>query len=74
MKRYGAVSAIGRNWVEAFDDHLMLTATGLTTLALLTAFGAFFGILGLFLGLPILVVTQIWLKEVLVKDVLDQKC
>ena len=43
-----------------------------TTLALLTAFGTFFGILGLFLGLPILVVTQIWLKEVLVKDVLDQ--
>ena len=43
-----------------------------TTLALLTAFGTFFGVLGLFLGLPILVVTQIWLKEVLVKDVLDQ--
>ncbi len=43
-----------------------------TTLALLTAFGTFFGILGLFLGLPILVVTQIWLKKVLVKDILDQ--
>lgn len=43
-----------------------------TTLALLTAFGTFFGVLGLFLGLPILVVTQIWLKEVLVKDILDQ--
>jgi len=43
-----------------------------TTLALLTAFGTFFGVLGLFLGLPILVVTQIWLREVLVKDVLDQ--
>lgn len=43
-----------------------------TTLALLTAFGAFFGVLGLFLGLPILVVAQIWIKEVLVKDVLDQ--
>jgi predicted PurR-regulated permease PerM len=43
-----------------------------TTLALLTAFGTFFGILGLFLGLPILVVAQIWLKEVWVKDVLDR--
>lgn len=43
-----------------------------TTLALLTGFGAFFGILGLFLGLPILVIAQIWLKEVLVKDILDQ--
>ena len=43
-----------------------------TTLALLTAFGTFFGVLGLFLGLQILEVTQIWLKEVLVKDILDQ--
>ncbi len=43
-----------------------------TTLALLTAFRTFFSVLGLFLGLPILVVTQIWLKEVLVKDILDQ--
>ena len=43
-----------------------------TTLALLTAFGTFFGVLGLFLGLPILVVAQIWLKEVWVKDVLDR--
>ncbi len=43
-----------------------------TTLALLTAFGTFFGVLGLFLGLPILVVAQTWLREVLVKDILDQ--
>ncbi|MBI4784604.1 MAG: AI-2E family transporter [Oscillatoriophycideae cyanobacterium NC_groundwater_1537_Pr4_S-0.65um_50_18] len=43
-----------------------------TTLALLTAVGTFFGVLGLFLGLPILVVAQIWLKEVWVKDVLDR--
>ncbi len=43
-----------------------------TTLALLTAFGTFFGVLGLFLGLPILIVTQIWLREVLAKAILDQ--
>lgn len=42
-----------------------------TTLVLLTVFGTFFGVLRLFLGLPILVVTQIWLREVLVKDILD---
>lgn len=29
VKRYGAVSAIYRNRVAGFDDHLMLTATGL---------------------------------------------
>ena len=31
----------------------------------------FFGPLGLFLGLPIVVVAQVWLKEVLVEDILN---
>jgi len=35
-------------------------------------FATFFGLLGLFLALPLTVVGQIWLKEVLIKDVLDQ--
>jgi predicted PurR-regulated permease PerM len=38
--------------------------------ALLTAFGFLFGFLGLFLALPILIVIQIWVKEVLIKDIL----
>jgi predicted PurR-regulated permease PerM len=32
----------------------------------------FFGFLGLFLAVPLLVVLQIWLKEVLVEDILNQ--
>jgi predicted PurR-regulated permease PerM len=35
-------------------------------------FAVFFGLLGLFLALPITVVAQVWLKEVLVKDILDR--
>lgn len=35
-------------------------------------FGTLFGILGLFLAVPLLIVSQIWLKEVLVKDVLNK--
>ena len=35
-------------------------------------FVTFFGFLGLFLALPLTVVAQVWLKEVLVKDILDQ--
>lgn len=35
-------------------------------------FATFFGFLGLFLALPLTVVAQVWLKEVLIKDVLDQ--
>ncbi len=42
------------------------------TLLSQVAFAVFFGILGLFLALPITVVAQVWLKEVLVKDVLDR--
>jgi predicted PurR-regulated permease PerM len=36
------------------------------------AFAIFFGFLGLLLALPLVVVGQIWIKEVLVKDVLDR--
>lgn len=42
------------------------------TLLSQVAFAVFFGILGLFLALPITVVAQVWLKEVLVKDILDR--
>jgi predicted PurR-regulated permease PerM len=42
------------------------------TLALLTSFGFLFGFLGLFLALPILIVIQILVKEVLIKHILDR--
>lgn len=42
------------------------------TLLSQVAFTVFFGLLGLFLALPITVVAQVWLKEVLVKDILDR--
>jgi predicted PurR-regulated permease PerM len=42
-----------------------------TILAVLV-FASFFGFLGLFMSIPLLIVSQIWLKEVLVKDVLDR--
>jgi predicted PurR-regulated permease PerM len=35
-------------------------------------FATFFGFLGLLLALPLTVVGQVWLKEVIIKDVLDQ--
>ena len=35
-------------------------------------FATFFGFLGLFLSLPLTVVGQIWFKEVIIKDVLDE--
>jgi predicted PurR-regulated permease PerM len=35
-------------------------------------FATFFGFLGLLLALPLTVVGQVWLKEVIIKDLLDQ--
>ncbi|KJH71063.1 AI-2E family transporter [Aliterella atlantica] len=43
------------------------------TLASQLIFASFFGFLGLFLALPLLVITQVWIKELLVKDVLNQR-
>ena len=37
VKRYSAVSQSYRNRIEAFDDHLMLTATGLWNFYLMAA-------------------------------------
>lgn len=42
------------------------------TLLSQVAFAVFFGILGLFLALPIAIVLQIFLREILVKDILDR--
>lgn len=42
-----------------------------TTLVAVVVFASIFGFLGLFLAVPLLIVTQVWLKEVLVKDVLN---
>lgn len=40
-------------------------------LAALAPFGIFFGVLGFLLGIPILVVMQTWIEEVVVHDILD---
>jgi predicted PurR-regulated permease PerM len=42
------------------------------TLLLQVFFATFFGILGLFLALPLTVIGQVFFKEMLIKDVLDQ--
>nr|WP_256498744.1 AI-2E family transporter [Chroococcidiopsis sp. CCNUC1] len=42
------------------------------TILAVVVFASLFGFLGLFLAIPLLIVTQIWLKEVLVKDILNR--
>ena len=42
------------------------------TLLSQVAFAVFFGILGLFLALPIVVIAQVWIKEIVIKDIMDR--
>ncbi len=42
------------------------------TILAVVVFASFFGFLGLFLAIPLLIVVQICLKEVLVKDILNK--
>ncbi|MEB3178278.1 MAG: AI-2E family transporter [Nostocaceae cyanobacterium] len=41
------------------------------TLLAVVVFASFFGFLGIFLAVPLVIVLQIWIKEVLVKDILN---
>lgn len=69
---YFVIQQVEGNFVTPLIMKKQVSLLPATTLALLTAFGVFFGFLGLLLGLPILVVAQTWLKEVVVKDILDR--
>jgi predicted PurR-regulated permease PerM len=42
------------------------------TLLSQVVFAVFFGFLGLFLAIPLVIIGQIWLREVLVRDILDR--
>ena len=44
----------------------------ISTILAVVVFASFFGFLGLFIAIPLLIVLQIWLKEVLGKDVLSK--
>jgi predicted PurR-regulated permease PerM len=68
---YFVIQQVEGNFVTPIIMKQQVELLPATTLALLTAFGAFFGFLGLLLGLPILIVVQTWLEEAVVHDILD---
>jgi len=69
---YFLIQQVEGNFVTPLIMEKQVSLLPALTLAIMTAFGVFFGLLGLFLALPLIVVARIWLKEVLIKDVLDQ--
>ncbi|MDJ0601475.1 MAG: AI-2E family transporter [Crocosphaera sp.] len=54
-----------------FIDNRKSLLPGLTLLSQVF-FASLFGVLGFFLALPLALVSKIWLKEVLIKDILDR--
>lgn len=65
--------------IQQVESHLLTPLVMAQQVSLLPAvtllsqvfFATFFGFLGLLLALPLTVVGQVWLKEVIVKDILD---
>ncbi|HEY9599412.1 MAG TPA: AI-2E family transporter [Cyanophyceae cyanobacterium] len=65
--------------IQQVESHLLTPLVMAQQVSLLPAvtllsqvfFATFFGFLGLILALPLTVVAQVWLKEVIVKDILD---
>ncbi|NJO39129.1 MAG: AI-2E family transporter [Cyanobacteria bacterium CRU_2_1] len=55
-------------WV--MKEHVSLPPA--ITLLSQIVFATFFGVIGLFLALPLVIITKIWIREALVKDVFDQ--
>jgi predicted PurR-regulated permease PerM len=66
--------------IQQVESHLLTPYVMAQQVSLLPAvtllsqvfFATFFGFLGLLLALPLTVVGQVWLKEVVIKDILDQ--
>ncbi|HEY9674524.1 MAG TPA: AI-2E family transporter [Waterburya sp.] len=65
--------------IQQFEAYLLVPIVMRQQVSLLPAFtllsvivfGSFFGFLGVFLSVPLVIVSKIWLNEVLVKDVLN---
>jgi predicted PurR-regulated permease PerM len=66
--------------IQQMEQYLLVPAVMAKQVSLLPAvtllsqiaFAIFFGFLGLLLALPLVIVGQIWIKELLVKDILDR--
>ncbi len=68
---YIAIQQLESNFLTPLVMARQVSLLPAFTLLSQVAFAIFFGFLGLFLALPIIVVLQVWLREVLIKDILD---
>lgn len=69
---YIAIQQIESNILTPMVMKKQISLLPAITLLSQVAFAVFFGILGLFLALPIVAVGQVWFKKVLIEDILDR--
>ena len=69
---YIAIQQVESNILTPVVMQRQVSLLPAVTLLSQVAFAIFFGLLGLFLALPITVVAQVWLNEVLVNDILNR--
>lgn len=69
---YTIIQQLESNFLTPFVMSQQVSLLPAITLLSQIFFATFFGFLGLLIALPLTVVGQVWIQEVLVKDVLDQ--
>ncbi len=68
---YIIIQQVESNFLTPYVMAQQVSLLPAITLLAQVFFATFFGFLGLLLALPLTVVAQVWLKEVLIKDILD---
>jgi predicted PurR-regulated permease PerM len=69
---YIVIQQVESNFLTPYVMAQQVSLLPAITLLAQVFFATFFGFLGLLLALPLTVVGQVWLKEVVIKDILDQ--
>jgi predicted PurR-regulated permease PerM len=69
---YVLIQQVESNFLTPYVMAQQVSLLPAVTLLAQVFFATFFGFLGLLLALPLTVVAQVWLKEVIIKDILDQ--
>lgn len=69
---YIAIQQLETNFLTPYVMAQQVSLLPAVTLLSQVFFATFFGFLGLLLALPLTVVGQVWLQEVLIKDILDK--
>lgn len=69
---YVAIQNVESYWISPMVMAKQVSLLPAITLSAQVFFATFFGLLGLILALPLTVITKTWIREALIKDILDR--